>query len=75
MTRTTTFNTVNALAGAGKTYDAIRWALMEAATAQRKTFMVFKSVKLINQAYTDAVRVKAKKKVCCANHNDPLRDP
>lgn len=55
MKQTNIIHTVNAFAGAGKTYDAICWALMEAATAQRKTVMVFKSKQLIEQAYADAI--------------------
>ncbi len=50
--------TVDALAGAGKTYDAIRWALMEASTAHRKTVMVFKSKELIEQAFADAIKFR-----------------
>ncbi|MEP3180733.1 MAG: hypothetical protein ABJO45_14435, partial [Lentilitoribacter sp.] len=58
MTKPRTIYTVDALAGSGKTYDAIRWALKEAATAQRKTVMVFKSIDLIEQAYADAINVR-----------------
>ncbi|WP_282053042.1 DEAD/DEAH box helicase family protein [Phaeobacter inhibens] len=48
------FRTVNAFAGSGKTYQALRWALTEAAIDRRKTVIVFKSKELIAQAYEDA---------------------
>lgn len=51
--------TVNAFAGSGKTYRALRWSLTEAMIHQRKTVMVFKSTKLINQAHADAVAFAA----------------
>ena len=49
------FHTVNAFAGSGKTYQALRWALTEAAIDRRKTVIVFKSKELIRQAYDDAI--------------------
>ena len=45
--------TVNAFAGSGKTYRALRWSLTEAMIHQRKTVMVFKSTKLIDQAHAE----------------------
>lgn len=50
----TLFHSVNAFAGSGKTYQALRWALTEAAINQRKTVIVFKSKELIRQAHDDA---------------------
>lgn len=50
----TLFRTVNAFAGSGKTYQALRWALTEAAIDRRKTVIVFKSKELIQQAHDDA---------------------
>lgn len=51
--------TVNAFAGSGKTYRALRWSLTEAMIHQRKTVMVFKSTKLIDQAHSDALAFAA----------------
>lgn len=53
--------TVNAFAGSGKTYRALRWSLTEAMIHRRKTVMVFKSTKLIDQAHADAVGFAAEK--------------
>lgn len=53
--------TVNAFAGSGKTFRALRWSLTEALIHQRKTVMVFKSTKLIDQAHADAVAFAAEK--------------
>lgn len=55
------FHTVNAFAGSGKTYKALRWSLTEAMIHQRKTMMVFKSTKLIDQAHADAVGFASEK--------------
>ncbi|MEP4125334.1 MAG: hypothetical protein ABJL98_11520 [Lentilitoribacter sp.] len=55
------FHTVNAFAGSGKTYKALRWFLTEAMIHQRKTVIVFKSTKLIDQAHADAVAFAAQK--------------
>lgn len=61
MNQSNIFHTVDALAGGGKTFRAIRWALRKAAFDQRKTVFVFKSIKLIHQAYADAVEVMTQK--------------
>jgi len=47
--------TVDALAGSGKTFGAIRWALLEATVKRQKTAIVLKSKELIQQAYRDAL--------------------
>lgn len=52
-----TIHYVDALAGSGKTYQAIRWALTEAITNHRKTVIVFKSTQLIQQALSDTKAV------------------
>jgi len=62
MNQNNTFHVVNAFAGSGKTYGAIRWALEEAAVYQRKIVFVFKSIELIQQAHGDAVAAMTKRR-------------
>ena len=50
---------VDALAGAGKTFGAIQWALLEASVNRQKTAIVLKSKELIQQAYQDAKDVNS----------------
>ncbi len=56
-----TIHYVDALAGSGKTYQAIRWALTEALTNHRKTAFVFKSTQLAQQALSDAKAITREK--------------
>ena len=63
MNQSNIFRTVDALAGAGKTFRAIRWALREAAVDQRKTVFVFKSIELIHQAFADMSALKSQKRL------------
>lgn len=48
------FHVVDAPAGSGKTFQAIRWALTQAGTENQKTVIVFKSIELLEQAQADA---------------------
>lgn len=57
------FHTVDAPAGSGKTYQAIRYALMQAAVHQRKSVLVFKSIDLLKQAQRDACTIDQQTKL------------
>ncbi|PYG25090.1 hypothetical protein [Pelagimonas varians] len=54
MKDTKTIHSVDAPAGSGKTYQAIRYALTQARVHNRKVVMVFKSITLLKQAQRDA---------------------